>query len=169
MGAALWVIYTCHCKRSNFARQAWWDQLPLSFNNLTGPKAPRYFRVAHRYDLGLLSAHGHDAVEETRVPCGEVGDAPPAGEDIVVVVKQRMSSMAVSEVLRVLPAGLRDRLRDTHPAGSHPRKALSADLRNKVRQRATAAYNAGAISLTARDYLVGWASGTIPKEPRPAR
>ena len=87
----------------------------------------------------------------------------------MLFVKERMHSLSVSQVVRVFPAALRHRLfRRPEPEGLHPRREGGEDIKEKIAKTATALCDEGVIGTSARDYLVQWAEGRRPRQPRPS-
>ena len=86
-----------------------------------------------------------------------------------MVVKDRMASAQVSQIVLMLPEAARPALGrvDVQPTGSHARRpALDSD-RKRVVDSATKALEAGAISPKACEYLKHWATGERRRQPRP--
>ena len=87
----------------------------------------------------------------------------------MLVVKERMHALSVSQVVRVFPAALRHRLfRRPEPEGLHPRREGGEAIKEKMAKTATAFCDEGVIGTSARDYLVQWAEGRRPRQPRPS-
>ncbi len=150
----------------------WWDQLGLSFANLTGPDAPHYFRVCCRADIGANAPLPHDAAQERAHGTGCVGSGwlTPHRDDLVLVVKDRMASLRVAQVVPLVPAALQRRvLRAPMPTGLHDRRPGGEDMKRKCARVATQLAAERVISQVAADYLVQWATGTRPRVPRPGR
>ena len=140
----------------------WWDETSLVFSKVTGPEAPHWFRFCALRDLGSQGS------EEKAVPLRSLPGLPlPDMDDVVMVVKERMASPDVLQVLRVFSAADRGRLTRMQPAGLHPRRPDSGDAKVKVARVARELHQAGAIRDAAADYLIGWAEGTRRREPRP--
>ena len=94
---------------------------------------------------------------------------PPHEHDVVLVVKERMHALSVSQVVRVFPDALRHRLfRRPEPEGLHPRREGGEGIKAKIAQTATALCDEGVIGTSARDYLVQWAEGRRPRQRRPS-
>lgn len=140
----------------------WRDETDLIFSKVTGPEAPHWFRFCALRDLG------GDGSAETDVPLPSLPGLPPPGpDDVVMVVKERMASPKVLQVLRVFSAADRGRLNLLQPRGLHPRRPDSGNAKEKVARVARELHTAGALADAAHDYLVGWAEGTRHREPRP--
>jgi hypothetical protein len=150
----------------------WWDQLELSFSNLTGPDAPHYFRVCLRRDIGseaipLPHVANREMAIGSEAPLTWAVDNP---DDIVVVIKERMASLRVSQVIALVPAALRRRmLRCPQPQGIHSRRPGGDDVKAKCARVANKLLRERVISADANKYLTGWAAGTLPREARPLR
>ena len=151
--------------------EQWFDQTGLSFSNLTGRDAPHYFRLALRMDLGNmgLSSGGHMGREERNINVGEVEGAAKDGSDVMLVVKARMASLRVSQVCCVFPAAFRGRLQLQQPRGLHPRRPGGDAVKAKMATVAKQLSQERVISAAARAYLVDWANGVRPRQPRPLR
>ncbi len=150
--------------------EEWWNQVPAHFSNLCGPEAPNYFRVCRRGDIGLLDMHSHLGKDELACEVDHNFDdgTVPCGEDIMVVIKPRISSMRVTQVAEVMPAkSLRLLTRIAQPRGIGARRHLSMKTREDIVHHAEKVFAAHAISQKARDYLVKWAEGTLARAPRP--
>ena len=149
--------------------EEWWNQCPAQFSDLCGSEAPNYFRACRRLDLGLLDMHGHLARDEQACQVDRNFMDPPDGQDIVVVIKPRISSLRITQVAEVLPAkslGLLTRI--AQPRGVAPRRGLNKKTRDQIAHQAEKLHEAHAISQAARDYLVKWSNGSLAKAPRPA-
>ena len=148
----------------------WASEIGVYFNNITGPDAPHYLRVCLRSDLGNAMPVPHASkAESAQEPSGAVGDCPPQADDVVLVVKPRMHSLRVSQVIRVFPATLRHRIfRRPEPEGLHPRREGGEKVKEKVARTARALCDEGVIDTAARDYLAQWAEGSRPRIPRPS-
>lgn len=146
----------------------WWDQTSLSLSSLTGPEAPHYFRFCRRCDLGLLDSHGHLGRDERECPVERSWEAEPHGEDVIMVVKARASSLKISQVVEVLAHSNAHRLsRIPQPRGTAVRRVIGRSTRDKVAKAAESAFAASVISNAARDYLCQWIQGTRVRQPRP--
>jgi hypothetical protein len=144
--------------------QAWWGELSqsLTLSALTGPEAPHWFRICRLRDLG-------SAAGETEVPVTAPHGMPPKAEsdDVVMVVKDRMSDDKVTQVVRLVPAAGCDRLTLVQPQGQHSRRPGGADVKVKVAKVARELRAKDELTEDAAAYLVGWAEGTRPKQARP--
>ena len=89
---------------------------------------------------------------------------------MVLVVKDRMASVEVSQIIPMLPAADLGRIHclPLLPHGTHQRRSASEADRLKVFDAACAAWQAGAIQEKARDYLMQWSRGTRRRRPRPS-
>ena len=141
---------------------SWWGEVPLQMSNLTGPLAPHWFHICAREDL---------TSEELDAPRTAFLGAPdPTGQDIVVAIKDRMSSPKTHQVALLVSGRDVPRLRATlreRPAGLHERRAFSPKDRETVWNAAQEALRAEAISPKAAAYLQEWAIGTRRRKPRP--
>ena len=144
------------------AWRPWWDEVWLSFSQVTGPEAPHLFRFCALRDLG---AHAREETEETLTSVA--GLPPPSPDDISMIVKAHMADPKVLQVVRVLSAVDRTQLQLLQPQGLHHRRPGGEDVKAKVAKVARELHTAGSISGAARDYLVGWAEGTRQREQRP--
>ena len=93
----------------------------------------------------------------------------PRSGDVVMVIKDRMASAKVSQIVLMLPEAARPKLGlvDVQPIGSHARRPALESYRKKVFDAATNAWQAGTISPKAHDYLTHWARGIRRQLPRP--
>ena len=87
-----------------------------------------------------------------------------------MIVKDRMASLDVSQIILMLPAADVGMIRGSpaQPAGIHPRRPASDKDRKKVFDTALAVCQEGAISEKARNYLMQWSRGTRRRLPRPS-
>ena len=118
----------------------------LTMSNLTGPEAPHYFRICLRSQIGHAGRLGDGASEISACGAADHRGYPPRPGDVVMVVKDRMASAQVSQIVLMLPEAARPALGrvDVQPTGSHARRpALDSD-RKRVVDSATRALEAGA-------------------------
>ena len=148
----------------------WAEQVNLEMASLTGPEAPHYFRICKRKLLGLGGPHADGPAELRASHLADHRGYQPDGEDVVLIVKDRMSSLEVSQIILLVPAVDLPRLRglELQPQGKHPRRPAADTDRKNVRDKALSVKSEGAISQRACDYLVHWAQGTRRREPRPS-
>ena len=125
----------------------WAEEVDLSISALTGPEAPHYFRTCRRRHLGTMSAHGDAAAEAAASHRADHRGYQPAGDDVVLVVKDRMASVEVSQIILMLPAADLGRIHGLplQPHGAHQRRAASEADRLRMFNAAHAAWQAGAI------------------------
>ena len=147
----------------------WAEQTNLQMSCLTGPEAPHYFRICKRKLVGQGGPHADGPAELRACYLADHRGYQPNGEDVVIIVKDRMSSLEVSQIILAVPAADLPRLRGLplQPEGTHDRRVATDKDRQEVRNKALSARDAGAISQRACDYLVHWAQGTRRREPRP--
>ena len=148
----------------------WAEEVDLSISALTGPEAPHYFRTCRRRHLGTMSAHGDAAAEAGASHRADHRGYQPTGDDVVLVVKDRMASIEVSQIILMLPAADLGRIHGLplQPHGTHQRRSASDADRRSMCGAAWAAWQAGAIQEKARDYLMQWSRGTRRRQPRPS-
>ena len=148
----------------------WAEEVDLKMSNLTGPEAPHYFRICRRKHVGTDSAHGDGAAEARAEHRADHRGHQPNGDDVVMVVKDRMASLEVSQIILMLPAADLGRIHGLplQPHGTHPRRPASDADRRKVCDAARAAFQAGAIRKKACDYLTQWSGGIRRRQPRPS-
>ena len=144
--------------------QQWQQELPLEFSFLTGPKAPHGFRILSR--KALTPADLAEAQQTSHVLPG----TQPRPDDLMMAVYQHMSDAAPFQICWLLASaevsGLR-RSMAVQPSGLHPRRAISQQDRQQVKQRADAGFKKGAISENAHHFLTSWIQETLRREPRP--
>ena len=147
----------------------WAETVYLTMSNLTGPEAPHYFRVCLRGQLGYPGPHGNLAPEIHACNMVDHRGYLPRAEDVVMLVKDRMASTKVSQIVLMVPKAARPALWriDVQPIGSHARRPASDSDRKKIRDEAMRALQAGAISPKACDSLSQWAQGTRRRQPGP--
>ena len=145
----------------------WWAENALRLSGLTGPEAGHWFRICRLKDVGAAAS------DELHVPVTSALGLPPAkGDDVVMVVRGRMASPSVQQVVRLIPADRCSALSmvQPDPLRMHPRRSGNREsqvTKDKVVCAAETLHLKGAIRPAARDYLVGWAMGTKTKAPRP--
>jgi hypothetical protein len=146
--------------------ETWWDDLAVSYTQMTGPRAPHVFKICLRKDLGKLGDTGEQSTLAEAFP----GNFPPSGGDVVVVVKEYLHARSVHQIFTAWPARLCGAsLQPEPPLGSlHPRRPMAVNDRNQIARKAEEQYAGRSISVKARDYLVEWALGTRRRVPRPA-
>ena len=136
---------------------AWWNEGDFRLSQLTGPDAPHWFRICRLKDLA------EDGAPLTSAP----GMPPPRPDDVVMAIKDRMSSPSTYQRLRLIPAEDANPVME-QPPGVRPRRSGGEDVKAKTARVARDLHRTGSISDAAHDYLVGWAEGTRAKQPRPA-
>lgn len=142
----------------------WWSESSLSLSRMTGPDAPHWFRICELKDVGM--AHASEADVPVSSPTGM---PTPDPEDVVMVVRARMASPSVQQVLRLIPAQRCRGMSIVQPADVVPRRQGGEEVKRKVARVAEALHLRGFLRWSAKDYLVGWANGTRPLEPRPTK
>jgi hypothetical protein len=145
------------------------EEVDLAMSALTGPEAPHYFRLCHRKDLGTLTARGDGATEAATFHRAEHRGYQPNGNDVVMVVKDRMASLEVSQTILMVPAADLGRLHGVplQPQGTRLRRPASERDRKRVHEAALMVHHAGAISRKACNYLSHWAQGARQHLPTP--
>ena len=148
----------------------WIDDIELTITAMTGPKAPHGFRILTRKQLTVEEARLSDHAR-CQMPSHVRQQMPVAQpDDLMLAVHQYMSDAKPYQVELLLTVAEVERVRNTmsiQPRGTHPRRRISSEDRNKVATKAMTAFQRGAISEDARDFLVGWARETLRREPRP--
>ena len=139
----------------------WQGELDLALSALTGPDAPHWFRICRLRDLG--QAAGETDVALTSPP----GMPDACQDDVVMAVKDRVASARVDQVVRLVSAQACASLTLEQPQGLNCRRSGGADVRAKVARIARELRNTGALTDAAANYLIGWATQTRPREPRP--
>ena len=135
------------------------EEVGLAMSAQTGPEAPHDFRICRRKHVGedcatpeSARAREERAAELAACHRADHRGYQPTGEDVVMVVKARMASREVAQIILMVPAadlGRYHRLA-SQPQGIHPRRPASDADRKKVYDRAVAAFQAGAIREKAR-------------------
>ena len=145
----------------------WAEEVDLSMSALTGPAAPHYFRTCRRRHLGTMSDAAAEAAASHRA---DHRGYQPSGDDVVLVVKDRMASVEVSQIILMLPAADLGRIHGLplQPHGTHQRRSASEADRLNVFDAACAAWQAGAIQEKACDYLMQRPRGTRRRQSRPS-
>ena len=90
----------------------------------TGPEAPHYVRLCRRKHLGTLTAHGDGTAGAAACHRAEHRGYQPNGDDVVMVVKDRMARLEVAQIILMVPAADLGRLHGLplQPQGTHPRR-----------------------------------------------
>ena len=140
--------------------RTWLSETQLSASRLTGPQAPHFFRICRLKDIG------RDLLSEVE---GAPGMPAADMDDVVMVVRARMASPEPQQVLRLIPATTCRTMVAVQPSGYHTRRSGGDAVKAKVARVARVLHDKGAISTVARDYLVGWATGTRDLAKRPPR
>ena len=139
------------------------DEIGLDFAQLTGPKAPHGFRIVLRQQL-----KPEDIAEARQTSFANA--PPPHPGDLVLALHQFMSDARPYQVCTLVPANEMESARASvslQPVGNHPRRHISWADRQKTVQKATAAFESGAISQEAHSYLKNWAQETLRRHFRP--
>jgi len=102
----------------------WAEEVDLAMSALTGPEAPHYFRICRRKHLGTLTVCGDGTAEAATCHRAEHRGYQPHGNDVVMVVKDRMASLDVSQIILMVPAADLGRLHGLplQPQGTHLRR-----------------------------------------------
>ena len=143
----------------------WADEVRLEMSALTSPDAPHYFRICLRKHLGADSE-----AEVAAIHRADHRGYQPQGDDVVMVVKDRMASLEVSQIILMVPAPDLGRIQRSplQPSGTHHRRPVDQAERTRVCAAAEAAYQADAIGEKAHAYLTKWSRGSRRRLPRPA-
>lgn len=138
----------------------WCKDIRLDVSNMTGPRAPHFFKVCQRSDL---------VDESTAARCERLhqGHRPAAG-DVVLVTKHYLHDTEVLQVCTVLAESSRSQLSPEPPAGIASRRYWMESGRSALRGVAEDLLRRRHISQKARDYLVQWASKTRAVNRRPS-
>jgi hypothetical protein len=150
---------------SSGLRKLTWPRLPRP-----ALKPPHYVRICHRKDLGTLIACMDGTAEAAACHRAEHRGYQPNGNDVVMVVKDRMASLEVSQIILMVPVADLGRLHGLplQPQGTHLRRPASERDRKRVHEAALMVHHVVAISRKACNYLSHWAQGTRRRLPRPA-
>ena len=152
----------------------WAEEVELAMSALTGPDAPHSFRICRRRQVGIDFAQTSPdecAAEIAACHRADHRGFQPNGEDVVMVVKARMASQEVAQIILMVPFADLSRYHRlaSQPQGTHSRRPASDADRKKVNDHALAAYQAGAIRKKACDYLTQWSRGALRRQPRPSQ
>jgi len=140
----------------------WWSENHVSLSHMTGPNAPHWFRICLLKDVGASHPSEQD------VPISSPPGMPNADPgDVVMIVRSRMASPSVQQVLRLVPAAAVQRMHMRQPQGVVARRQGADDVKRKVARKAEVLHQAGVLRDAAKNYLVGWALGTRALLPRP--
>ena len=101
----------------------WSEAVELTMSNLTGPDAPHYFRITRRKCVGLGGPIS-DGAQELHASVDDRSYRPHP-DDVVMVVKDLMASVEVSQVILLVPAADLPRLNGLPHTAS--RKTLPQD------------------------------------------
>jgi len=125
----------------------WTEEVDLAMSAATGLEAPHYFRISRRKHLGTLTACGDGTAEVAACHRAEHRGYQPNGNDIVMVVEDRMANLEVSPIiLMVLVADLgRLHVLPVEPQGTHLRRPASDRDRTRVHDVALMVHHVGAI------------------------
>ena len=113
------------------------EGVDLVMSALTGPDAPHYFRICRRKHVGTDSAHGDRLAEAEACYRADHRGYQPSGDDVVMIVKDRMASLQVSQIILMLPAADLGRIYGSplQPWGTHARRPASeTDRKKRVRR-----------------------------------
>ena len=105
----------------------WAEEVDLAMSALTGPAAPHYFRICRRKHLGTLTVCGDGTAEAAACHRAEHRGYQPNGNDVVMVVKDRMASLEVSQIIWMVPVAGLGRLHGLplQTQGTHLRRPAS--------------------------------------------
>ena len=137
----------------------WAEEVGLAMSALTGPEAPHYFRICRRKHLGTLTACGDGATEAATCHRAEQRGYQPNGNNVVIVVKDHMASLEVSQIILMVPAADLGRLHGLplQPQGTRLRRPTSDRDNKSVHDAALMVHHAGAINKKA------WGSRGLPR------
>ena len=133
-------------------------------SNLTGPTAPHHYMFVRREDLGsqMPTCAQASQIEIDEFPRG----VPQHPDDVMCIVKNRLSDEAITQVLAVIPAHMEAKTRDV-PRGMLPRNPIDADMKKKISTIVPQLLARNLISAAGANYLQQWSNGTLPKHPKP--
>ena len=96
----------------------------LTMSNFTGFEAPHYFRICLRSEIGFGGPVGDGPSEISACSTAEHRGYLPRSGDVVMVIKDRMASAKVSQIVLMLPEAARPKLGlvDVQLTGTHARK-----------------------------------------------
>ena len=134
----------------------------MATSALTGPEAPHDFRICRRKHLGTLTACGDGTAEAATCHRAEHRGHQPNGNDVVMVAKDRLASLEVSQIILMVPAAHIGRLHylPLQPQCTHRRRPASKRGRKRLHDAALMVHRAGAINRKACNYLSHWAQRT---------
>ena len=111
--------------------------------NLTGPQAPHYFRICLRRHIGAggEGAYGDAASEISACNTADHRGYEPRRDDVAMLVKDRVASQEVSQIVLMVPEADQPNLRSwpLQPTGTHERRPASDTDRKRVRYAALSA------------------------------
>ena len=140
------------------------DEMLGVVSNLTGPTAPHYYMFVRRDDVDA-QIPTHTNAQEI-----EVQDFPPTfprnPDDVMVIVKNRLSDDQVTQVMAVIPACMDARTKDV-PTELHSRNPIDPEMKSKIEKIAPELRARNLISADASSYLLRWVQGTLPIHKRP--
>ena len=147
----------------------WVEEVDLAMSALTGPEAPHYFRSCRRKHLGTLTVCGDGTAEVAACHRAEHRGYQPNGNDVVMVVKDRMASLEVSQIILMVPAAAQGRLHvlPLQPQCTHLRRPTSDRDWKRVHDAALMVHHAGAIDKKACMQLAIGLKGARRRLPRP--
>ena len=145
------------------------EHVDLKLSSSTGPEAPRYVRACRWKPVGTASAQGDRAAEAGACHRAAHRGYQPNGTAVVMVVKDRVASLEVPQIIMMLPAADlgRSHAPPLQPHGTDPRRPASESGRQQVFSAARVALQAGAFREKARDYLTQWFRATQQRLLRP--
>ena len=111
----------------------WAETANLTMSSLTSPEAPRYFLITHRRLVGA-GGPGGDGSQETVCAWADHMGYPPHPYDNVMIVKDQMASVEVSQIILMVPTTDIPCLLHLplQPQGEHPRRVASESDHRKV-------------------------------------
>ena len=154
-----------HDETSNW--EAWFepiDDMLGVVSNLTGPTAPHYYMFVRREDLGSQMPT-HPSTSEVDVNDFPQG-VPRHPDDVLCIVKNRISDDVVTQVLAVIPSCMSARTSDA-PQSVLPRNPIDAEMKHKIDTVIPQLQARNLISKEGAMYLKQWSDGTLTKHPRP--
>lgn len=133
---------------------------------ISGLRRTHYLRICLRADIGANTLDNVFEVEDFR-PGRGIQQHP---NDIFLVTKRWLHDVEIQRVIALIPAQTASKIRvgAAPPCGLADRRTISSTVSANIAKHVPICRRHGELSAEAARYLLGWSSGTLEQQPKPA-